>query len=167
MKNQFVKFVSYSLVLALPLLGLNSCSKDACKDVECGANGVATEDGDNCNCVCAAGYEGTACETESRTKFLGTYLLSGSDNEGDTYSNLSSVVGTSSTAANKFTLTIAGNITVTATLDGNGFTVDSSTSGGFTYTGNGSFTNTTLTLTLNETASNGDLLIYSLSGNKQ
>ena len=42
-----------------------SCSKDACKDVTC-QNGGTCSDG---TCVCPTGYEGTSCETMSRTKF--------------------------------------------------------------------------------------------------
>lgn len=45
-----------------------SCS-DACDDVDCGANG-SCDDG---ICICVDGYEGTNCETEIRTKYLGTY----------------------------------------------------------------------------------------------
>ena len=43
-----------------------SCSKDACKDVTC-QNGGTCSDG---NCTCVTGYEGTNCETASRTKFI-------------------------------------------------------------------------------------------------
>jgi hypothetical protein len=43
-----------------------SCEKDACEDIIC-ANGGTCTDG---ACNCAAGYEGTLCETESRTKFI-------------------------------------------------------------------------------------------------
>lgn len=43
--------------------------KDPCEDVVC-YNGGHCEDG---TCVCAAGYEGADCKTESREKFLGTW----------------------------------------------------------------------------------------------
>lgn len=49
-------------------LFLFSCT-DPCQDVSCGANGVC-EDG---TCLCDDGYEGTNCEIEARTQYLGTY----------------------------------------------------------------------------------------------
>lgn len=60
-----------SLALFVGLFGMMSiasCSKDACADVSCG-NGTC----DNGTCLCDAGYEGSNCSTEMRTKFLGTY----------------------------------------------------------------------------------------------
>jgi hypothetical protein len=87
MKNQFVKFMSYSLILALPLFALNSCSTDPCETVTCGANGVATEDGDNCTCVCETGYEGNSCETEVRSKFVANYRWTDSCSPGENYTS--------------------------------------------------------------------------------
>ncbi len=43
---------------------------DPCKDVNCG-NGTCDEDSGNC--ICDDWYEGTNCELEMRTKFLGTW----------------------------------------------------------------------------------------------
>jgi hypothetical protein len=43
-----------------------SCTKDKCKDVTCN-NGGTCSDG---NCTCASGYEGTSCDSLSRTKFI-------------------------------------------------------------------------------------------------
>jgi hypothetical protein len=45
-----------------------ACS-DPCDDVNCGTNGTC----DDGTCICEAGYEGAACETESRAKYIGTY----------------------------------------------------------------------------------------------
>ena len=42
-----------------------SCNPDACKDVVCNNGGTCTDG----NCACPVGYEGTLCETASRTKF--------------------------------------------------------------------------------------------------
>jgi hypothetical protein len=48
-----------------------SCDTDACKDVDCGANGTCLE-GD---CICNDGYEGVSCDVEERADFLGNYVL--------------------------------------------------------------------------------------------
>jgi hypothetical protein len=62
MKNLKVFFLGILLSL-----GMTNCS-DPCKDVNC-ANGNCDEG--ICNCV--AGYEGTLCDTEIRTKYYGIY----------------------------------------------------------------------------------------------
>lgn len=56
--------------LTFGIASLNSCT-DACKDVVC-QNGGTCVDG---SCDCAAGYEGTNCETETRAKILGTFQV--------------------------------------------------------------------------------------------
>lgn len=53
----------------LLMISFTGCDTDPCKDVICENDGTCV-DGD---CVCQAGYEGTDCSTESRTKFLGSY----------------------------------------------------------------------------------------------
>lgn len=63
-----------SMVVFAPACG----DKDACKDVDCGPNGTCFEG----ICECIDGYEGTACETEWVTKFLGSYT--GTDGCGGT-----------------------------------------------------------------------------------
>ena len=45
-----------------------SCT-DPCADIVCGDNGVC----DDGTCLCDEGYEGTACETEARAKYYGTF----------------------------------------------------------------------------------------------
>ncbi len=48
-----------------------SCNRDKCKTIVCANGGV-------CNggtCVCPSGYEGTNCETVTRTKFLGNWSV--------------------------------------------------------------------------------------------
>jgi len=54
--------------LAAGMFIMNACT-DPCKDVTC-LNGGVCDEGD---CICATGYEGTDCATESRTKFIGSY----------------------------------------------------------------------------------------------
>ena len=62
---------NYSLAaLLLATLAFAGC-KDECKDVDCGS-GTCVEG----NCVCDAGYEGTACAAAFNAKLSGTYSLS-------------------------------------------------------------------------------------------
>jgi hypothetical protein len=79
MKNKILSF------LATAALGTTlffaSCKEDKCKNVTCN-NGGTCIDG---SCECSTGYEGTKCETESRTKFVGTYAVSESKNGGTAY----------------------------------------------------------------------------------
>jgi hypothetical protein len=172
MKNLTVKFFSYMMVVALPLFIFTSCEKDPCKDVTCENSGTPTEDGDACKCVCASGYSGNKCENEKRASYTGTYLLSGTDSDGDTYTNLNTVVANSAQGVLKMNVTLGGSITFTISLSSdnsaNSFTVDQSVSGGFTYTGTGSFNGNVMSLTLNEEPTGGgSTLVYTLSGAKQ
>ena len=51
-----------------------SCNPDECKDVICN-NGGSCNSTDG-SCTCATGYEGAACETEMRKKFMDTWTAS-------------------------------------------------------------------------------------------
>ncbi len=66
MKNKLFKILG---VVAIGMFSFSSCETDACKDVECGANGTCV-DGD---CICDTGFEGNNCETLVRAKYLGTF----------------------------------------------------------------------------------------------
>ena len=48
-----------------------SCNTDKCKTLVC-ANGSYCQLG---ACVCASGWEGPGCETESRKKFMGNWMV--------------------------------------------------------------------------------------------
>lgn len=73
MKNLFSMKTLATACLAFALaFSFTSCEEDLCKDVECGANGTATEGNGSCACVCETGYEGTTCATLVRAKFLGS-----------------------------------------------------------------------------------------------
>ena len=151
-----------SMVIAV-MVFFNACTDDPCKDVNC-LNGGNCVDG---TCVCATGYEGTDCSTEMREKFLGTYLLSGTDNMGNTYTNISTTIGASSSAVNKIVITIAGSYTIPATLNSStSFTIDPTTHSGFNFSGSGSINGTTLSVTINQEAG-GVTTIFTWSGNKQ
>ncbi len=71
-----------SIFFALTLLLFVGC-KDECDGVDCNSNGTCVEG----TCACDPGYEGTNCETELRSGFIGNYegpidcgvILGGSD----------------------------------------------------------------------------------------
>ena len=63
--------ISNIILLAVALTFFIGCdSEDLCDNIICLNEGIC-ESGD---CDCPLGYEGTTCETESRAKFLGSYL---------------------------------------------------------------------------------------------
>ncbi len=120
MKTKFFQFLS---VVAIATVSFNSCTTDACKDVDCGLYGECV-DGD---CVCDTGYEGVNCDTEEREKFLGNFLA----NETGVV-DYASVVSTSSTGVNKIAISGFGgyacggsDIVVICTVNGMDLTVDS------------------------------------------
>src|SRR5690606_16687441 len=62
-----------------------SCESDKCKTIVCAYEGNICTEG---QCICASGYEGPQCETISRKKFLGTWVVTevGSVSDASTYS---------------------------------------------------------------------------------
>ena len=163
MKNKLFKILG---VVAIGMFSFSSCETDACKDVECGANGTCV-DGD---CVCETGYEGLSCQTEERAKFVATYVGtigiacpgSGSDN----LTNQTITVGNSSNV-NKVTINIAGSFTLTATVSGTSMTIDNSSQDGLNYSGNGSVNGNVLTINLNEEEPGVETCVYSVNATKQ
>ena len=78
MKNFNFLFVMMSFC---SVLMFTSCETDPCDAVVCLNEGTCDEG----ICACADGYEGTLCDTEWRTKMLGSYTLNtacGSGNWG-------------------------------------------------------------------------------------
>ncbi len=72
MKNfRFLSFAIVAIMAVSSTIYFNSCKTDPCKDVVC-ANGGQCIDG---TCSCAAGYEGTTCETEVRAKIIAQYSV--------------------------------------------------------------------------------------------
>lgn len=63
-------FWTFSCFVALSFVVVySSCEKDSCLELQCKNEGVCT----NGFCQCPTGYEGTECEFEVATAFLGRY----------------------------------------------------------------------------------------------
>jgi len=71
-----MKFWKHTLISAFAFLGISStvlytsCEQDSCVDLKC-RNGGACVEG---FCRCPSGYEGTECETQVATKFIGRFI---------------------------------------------------------------------------------------------
>jgi len=129
----FLTAIAFAVVMMF-----NACSDDPCKDVTC-LNGGTCVDG---TCNCAAGYEGTDCSTESRTKFFGSWA--GVDQCTNVY-NYTATVATSASDVTKVLVTnpfaVGTNVTVSANIDGTNISIPVGSSGnGFTFSGNGTIT---------------------------
>lgn len=152
------------LVLVALFTGLGmftiSCEKDPCEDVTCQNGGTATEinDGEDCECDCAEGYEGEFCETEWREDFLATYDVTDQCNSG-TYqyeSTVSSVSGSvtelSIGNAGGFNNSISATITDSVSIE-IPFQEDAS---GRDWEGTGTYDPSTETLTISYTVTFDD-----------
>jgi hypothetical protein len=138
-----------ALLLGAFLMFTPSCGEtDPCKDVECGANGDCFEG----ECVCNVGYElGTSgqCDTEMRTKFIGTYNIVetcvATNQPTGTYS---STIAVSSDNVSTVTITNFGDSGVVAkgTIDKNKITITSFKVGTIDVTGTGTIDGKILTL---------------------
>jgi len=66
----------HTLISAFAFLGISttvlvtSCEQDSCIDLKCRNGGTCVEG----FCRCPSGYEGTECETQVATKFIGRFL---------------------------------------------------------------------------------------------
>lgn len=127
----------------------------------------------SCTKTCDAGYEGSDCKTEIRSKYTGTYKVSGTaTNTSGTapITDLIVTVANSSSSVTKFNLsyTLGGDTySLVGDLDDNGsFTIASQTAQGLTYSGSGSFTTSSMTLNLTEVDGSTTTNI-SLTGPKQ
>ncbi len=71
-----MKLWKHTLITAVAFFGLSgavlysSCEKDSCLDLKCKNGGTCVEG----YCRCPSGFEGTECEAQVATKFLGRYI---------------------------------------------------------------------------------------------
>ncbi len=140
MKNRILQILG---VAAVTTIGLVSCDTDACKDVTCDNGGICVDG----TCVCEDGYEGTNCETEERTEFIGTYNVTEACTSGNyTYSITATTSGTDVTS---IIITNFGDygVNVSATVDGDNITIANQTVGGGTFSGTGQISGNVLTIT--------------------
>ena len=144
------------LVVALSSTVLTSCKEDdPCEGVSCLNGGTC----DNGTCDCDAGYEGTDCGTQMRTKFIATYSVTEACTSGSyTYvmSMASSASGVNKVVINNFADL---GITATGTVNGKTLTIDNGTADvqGVTvsYQGSGQINGNILTLTYTYSGSFG------------
>jgi hypothetical protein len=142
MKTKFFQLLS---VVAIATVSFNSCTTDACKDVDCGLYGECV-DGD---CVCDSGYEGVNCETLTRAEFLGTFNVAETCSASDDTYAVVIAAGSTATAVTITNLYDAGLVVNgTVNVDG-GITIASQSFG--TGTISGSVTRTGGVTTINFT----------------
>ncbi|MBL7800270.1 MAG: hypothetical protein JNL95_06045 [Chitinophagales bacterium] len=128
----------------------------------------------SCTKTCDAGYEGSDCKTEVRTKYYGNYKTSGTAvNTSGSFTITDLIVSVSSNASDvqnfNFSYTIGGDTyLLNGKIDANGtaFTVPSQTAFGLTYTGTGTFTTSSMTVQLTE-VDGGTTTTINLTGPKQ
>ncbi len=146
-----------------------SCTKDACKGVTC-QNGGTCSGG---NCTCVTGYEGTNCETASRTKFVKTW--SASDKEATTTTTIPTyvsaiVAGTTITDIKISNFSGLFTNDVIATVSGNTITIASQqpdNDGYYVTTGTGTYDATTKLITWTYTLKNPTNVEKSYTGSWQ
>ena len=146
-KENLLKFLLGSAMIATMALTVNSCSKDEdpCEDVSC-LNGGSCDDG---NCNCPTGYEGSVCETVERAKFIGTYSAV-SACLGTTAYTVS--IAESSSGIDKVVISNMGNSAWTAigTVNGTSISISGTatdaTCGTITMSGGGSISGNIITL---------------------
>jgi hypothetical protein len=158
-----LKFAGAALMIA-GMLTFNSCTSDPCKDVTC-VNGTATADGDACDCVCEDGYEGANCDVVSRDKFLaiGKLVTETCGSSNSTPYPIDIITGTD---VNQIRIKNLGGYNcsggtdyyVDATVDGDNITIaqQSVTTCGTTFSGSGSISGSTVTISYH--ATNGALI---------
>lgn len=154
-KQNVINYLAAGALAVALVFGVQSCKKDdpdPCENVTC-LNGGSCDDG---SCNCPDGYNGSQCENEDREIFLGSYSVAtgtitcGVSGSSSIPAGTSVIVSANSGGIKKIAISIGGVLTVIATIDGSSLTVDNQTIGGYVYTGTGSVTSNTLTLSLSE-----------------
>jgi hypothetical protein len=142
MKKSLLSFLAGAAIFAV---SLSSCTSDPCKDVNCGTNGTCVEG----TCSCDAGYEGTNCGTEVRTKFLGTYTVA-EDCSASAASSYIATITADATSIQKVKITNFWGLfngQVSATVEGNNISIarQAPDSDGYYVVGTGVIAGTVIT----------------------
>ena len=138
-----MKKLFYSVVVAAALAtGLNSCTK-----------------------TCDPGYEGSDCKTEVRAKYVANYLVSGTDTDGDTYTNIPVEITASSTDVQKVLIKWDNALTFSGEVGDTKITIPSQTVSGATFSGQATLNGSTLTLQIVVAGTGG--FTINASGDKQ
>jgi len=149
----------------------SSCSKDACKGVTCLNNGTCSGG----NCTCPSGIGGNSCETVYRTLYAYSYVGNGTDNFGGTYTSnkLTFTTGSDTTDYTKMSMQWfdhagASVVTLPITLsnntsNGSNFSVVMTVVDTFTYTGTGTISGNTVSLSLTEATPHAPAYVYTFN----
>lgn len=118
----------------------------------------------------------TSCKKDSdpdREKFLGNFTVTtgsiacGVTGNSTIAAGTAIVISENSGGDEKVSVNIGGALSLVATADGNTITIDNQTLNGFTYTGSGTLSSSTLTLSINEfDPSVPENCVYSITANK-
>jgi len=147
MKKMKMYLMTAMLGFATLSMVFTSCKQDECKDVVCENNGVCNEDDGSCDCE--FGYEGTSCESLSKTKFIKNWNASDLQDGSTTQiiytcliadgTNIDDVVIASTFRNNYF------QNSINATVSGNIITIPNQQpdSDGYAVSGTGTYNETT------------------------
>lgn len=145
---------AFLTVSAFTAVLYTSCTKDACKNVTCNNGGTCSGG----NCTCTTGYEGTSCETQSRTKFIKSWsasdLLTGGTSPIPYTSAIVAGVSTDVTQVLIADFSDFFTNTVTASISGSTITISSQNPDGNHYNVSGSGTLANGKITWNYTIKN-------------
>jgi hypothetical protein len=132
---------------------------DPCANVTC-VNGTATASGTTCDCVCEEGYEGAACDIESRAKFLvtGQSVIEHCGSLTSTPYIIDVIAGTDVTEVKiknlaNYNCSGGQDYYVSGTIEDNAISIPTQVVSvcGVTFTGSGSVTGSTVTISYSAT----------------
>jgi hypothetical protein len=158
-----LKNVLAIMVMAFGLMITTNACRDPCKDVNC--NNGTCEEG---TCKCETGWEGDNCDVAWRQKFVGNFRVSGSDTDGDQYSNVpvKIEVGAANAQAVIITFNNAQQINGSATSSTN-ISIPSQTVDGAPVEGSITGGNNSITMTLKVGGTQPGNYTMTLTGNRQ